>query len=241
MTNAKTRAFAGKVALVTGASRGIGRAAAREFARAGAHVIAVARTVGGLEELDDEIRNEGGAASLVPADLSDFGVVDSFGPALSKRFPKIDVLVLNAGALGELAPLTDISPTAWRRAFDVNVDANWRLLRTLDPLLRASGAARVVVVSSKVGGEVARPFWGAYGASKAALESLAETYALETRTAGVRVAIVDPGATRTRMRAEAMPGEDASLLPAPETVAPLILDCASPAYDGIAERFKARE
>lgn len=232
-----TKEFSGRTALVTGASRGLGRAAALALAGAGAHVLALARTVGALEDLDDDILKAGGSASLIPADLTDFEAVDQLGPALSKRFSKLDILVLNAGVLGELAPIPDIAPKAWRRAFDVNVDANWRLLRTLDPLLRASGAARVVVVTSKIGGEIARPFWGAYAASKAALEMLAKTYAEETRAAGVRVAIVDPGAMRTKLRAEAMPGENPQALPDPAEIAPLILKAASSGYDGTAERL----
>lgn len=232
--------LSGKIALVTGASRGIGRAAARALAGAGAHLLALARTVGGLEELDDEIAQDGGKASLIPADLAEFDIVDQLGPALAKRFAKIDILVLNAGALGELAPVADIAPKAWRRAFDVNVEANWRLLRTLDPLLKASDSARILVMTSRVGGEIARPFWGAYAASKAALEMLAKTYAEETRASGMRVAIIDPGAMRTRMRAEAMPGENPETLPDPSEIAPLILKAASPSYDGIAERFTRR-
>lgn len=238
MTDTKTPDLAGKIALVTGASRGIGRAAALALAGAGAHVLALARTVGGLEELDDEISKAGGKASLIPADLTEFETIDQLGPALAKRFAQLDILVLNAGVLGELAPLTDISPKAWRRVFDTNVEANWRLLRTLDPLLRASGSARVIVLTSKIGGEIARPFWGAYAASKAALEMLAKTYAAETKQAGIRVAIIDPGAMRTKMRAEAMPGEKPETLPDPSEIAPLILHAASPAYDEIAQRMK---
>lgn len=238
MTLGATPDLSGKTALVTGASRGIGRAAALALGRSGAHVLALARTVGGLEELDDEIVKAGGTASLIPADLTEFDTLDQLGPALAKRFPKLDILVLNAGVLGELAPVPDIAPKAWRRAFDTNVEANWRLLRTLDPLLRASGSARVIVMSSRIGGEVARPFWGAYAASKAALEMLAKTYAEESKAAGVRVAIVDPGAMRTRMRAEAMPGEKPETLPDPSEIAPVILKAASADYDGMAERFK---
>lgn len=238
MIQSATPDFSGKVALVTGASRGIGKAAALALAKSGAHVLALARTVGGLEELDDEIAKAGGKASLIPADLTEFETIDQLGPALIKRFPKLDILVLNAGALGELAPIPDISAKAWRRAFDVNVEANWRLLKTLDPLLRASGAARVLVVTSRIGGEIARPFWGAYAASKAALEMLARTYAEETKQAGIRVAIIDPGAMRTRLRAEAMPGEDPATLPDPSEIAPLILKAASPDYDGLAQRLK---
>ena len=203
-------------------------------------MLALARTVGALEELDDEIVKAGGKASLIPADLADFETVDQLGPTLAKRFQKLDILVLNAGVLGELAPIADISPKAWRRAFDINVEANWRLLRTLDPLLRASGAARVIVLTSRVGGEIARPFWGAYAASKAALEMLAKTYAEETHGAGVRVAIIDPGPMRTPLRAEAMPGEKPETLPDPSAIAPLIIKAASPAYDGKAERLVFR-
>ena len=230
--------FEGKIALVTGASRGIGRASALALGLAGAHVLALARTGGGLEELDDEIANAGGKASLIPADLTEFETVDQLGPALAKRFQKLDILVLNAGVLGELAPVPDISPKAWRRVFDTNVEANWRLLRTLDPLLRASGSARIIVLTSRIGGEIARPFWGAYAASKAALEMLVKTYAEESKAAGIRVAIVDPGSMRTKMRAEAMPGENPLTLPDPSEIAPVILRAASSDYDGNAERLK---
>lgn len=223
---------------MTGASRGIGRAAAVALGRAGAHVILLARTVGGLEETDDEIRRAGGSATLIPADLSDDAAIDRLAPAIAARFKRIDILVLNAGVLGELAPVPDIAPNVWRQVFDVNVEANWRLLRALDPLLRASEAARVVVMTSRVGGEIAKPFWGAYAASKAALEMLARTYAEEMKASGVRVAIVDPGAMRTKMRASAMPGEKPETLPDPMAIAPVILRAASRDYQGIAERMK---
>lgn len=232
-----TSEFEEKTALVTGASRGIGRAAAIALGQAGAHVILLARTVGGLEETDDAIRKAGGKATLVPCDLSDFAAIDQLGPAIGQRFGRVDILVLNAGVLGELAPVPDIAPKAWRQVFDVNVEANWRMLRTLDPYLRASHGARVIVMSSRAGGEVAKPFWGAYAASKAALEMLARTYAEEMRTSGVRVAIIDPGAMRTKMRAAAMPGERPETLPDPSEIAPLILKAASAGYDGIAERL----
>ncbi len=232
--------LSGKIALVTGASRGIGRAAAIALAGAGAHVILLARTVGGLEEADDEIRKAGGAATLIPADLSDFTTIDHLAPAVGQRFGRLDILVLNAGILGELAPVPDIAPKIWRQVFDINVEANWRLLRALDPCLRASSAARIIVMTSRVGGEVARPFWGAYAASKAALEMLVKTYAEEMRATALRVAIVDPGAMRTKMRAQAMPGENADALPHPSAIAPLILRAASPSYDGIAERLSLR-
>ncbi|MFN3960799.1 MAG: SDR family NAD(P)-dependent oxidoreductase [Parvularculaceae bacterium] len=233
-----TSEFSGKIALVTGASRGIGRTAAVALGKAGAHVILIARTVGGLEETDDDIRRAGGTATLIPADLSDFSAIDRLAPALAERFPRLDILVLNAGVLGELAPVPDIAPKVWRQVFDVNVEANWRLLRALDPLLRASEAARVLVMTSRVGGEIARPFWGAYAASKAALEMLARTYAEEMRAGPLRVAIIDPGAMRTRMRASAMPGENPETLPDPSAIAPVILAAASGSYDGIADRIR---
>lgn len=229
--------LSGKIALVTGASRGIGRAAAIALARAGAHVILLARTVGGLEETDDEIRKAGGVATLIPADLADASAIDLLGPAIGKRFGRLDIFVANAGVLGELAPVPDIAPKAWRQVFDINVEANWRLIRALDPYLRASQGARVIFITSRAGGEIAKPFWGAYAASKAALEMLARTYAEEMKATALRVAIIDPGAMRTRMRAAAMPGEKPETLPKPDEIAPLILRAASPAYDGIAERM----
>lgn len=239
MTNSPD--LAGKTALITGASRGIGRALALALAKAGAHVLALARTVGGLEELDDAIVAAGGRASLIPADLSDAEAMNQIGKALAGRIPRLDILVLNAGVLGELAPLTDISENAWRKTLDVNVTANWRLLKSLDPLLRASGAGRAVFLSSRVGGEEARAFWGGYAVSKAALDMLAQTYAIEAKIAGVRVAIIDPGAMRTKMRAEAMPGEKPETLPDPAELAPLLYHAVSPSYDGMAERLVFRD
>ena len=233
--------LSGKVALVTGASRGIGYAMARDLANAGAHVLAMARTVGGLEELDDEIRKSGGKASLIPADLTDTETIEQLAPALASRFGKLDILVANAGDLGELAPLPDVSPKIWQNTIDTNVTANFHLLRILDPLLRASGGARLVFLTSRVGGEKARAFWGPYAASKAALEMLAKTYAMESKIAGVRVAIIDPGAMRTAMRAQAVPGEDPESLPCPEQLAPLLFHAVSPDYDGEAERFVFRD
>lgn len=229
--------LSGRIALVTGASRGIGRAAAIALARAGAHVILLARTVGGLEETDDEIRKAGGVATLIPADLGDASAIDLLGPAIGKRFGRLDILVANAGVLGELAPVPDIAPKVWRQVFDINVEANWRLIRALDPYLRASQGARMIFITSRAGGEIAKPFWGAYAASKAALEMLARTYAEEMKATALRVAIIDPGAMRTKMRAAAMPGEKPESLPKPDEVAPLILRAAAPAYDGIAERM----
>lgn len=209
-----TLSLSGKTALVTGASRGFGRAAALALAGAGAHVVALARTVGGLEELDDEIARAGGKASLVPADLADPRVTEAIGAALAPRFPKLDILVLNAAQLGALSPLTDYDEKTWTRVMEVDFLANWRLLKSLDPLLRAAGGARVVVVTSRVAREP-EAYWGLYGAAKAALEHLAATYAKEMRIAGVGVALLDPGRMRTKLRAEAMPGEYPANLPDP--------------------------
>ncbi|MEM9494516.1 MAG: SDR family NAD(P)-dependent oxidoreductase [Pseudomonadota bacterium] len=229
--------LSGKTALVTGASRGIGRAMARALAQAGAHIIAVARTQGGLEELDDEIRADGGSASLVPMDLSEGDGVEQLVSALADRYPAIDILLANAAILGELAPLTDIDPVVWRKTLDLNVTVNWRLLRALDPMLRAAPAGRAVFLTSSVGGLYPRAFWGGYAVSKAALEMLAKTYAEEIKTTNIKVAIIDPGAMRTAMRAAAVPGEDPQDLPAPEALAPLLYHTVSPAYEGVAERF----
>ncbi|MEQ1929896.1 MAG: SDR family NAD(P)-dependent oxidoreductase, partial [Parvularculaceae bacterium] len=208
---------------------------------AGAQVLALARTVGALEELDDEIRAAGGKASLIPLDLSDGAAIAELGKALAGRFGKIDMLVANAGTLGELSPLTDINEKVWQRTIDVNLTANWRLIRALDPLLRAAGKARVAFLTSSVGGLGPRAFWGAYGVSKAGLEMLAKTYALETAHAGVRVSIIDPGPMRTKMRAEAMPGEDPKTLSEPSAVLPLLYYAVSEQYDGEAQRLALRD
>ncbi len=215
--------LSGKTALVTGASRGIGRACALGLARAGAHVLALARTVGGLEELDDEIRSFGGQASLIPLDLTEGDGVERLAEALAGRFDCIDILFSNAAILGELAPLTDIDPIVWQKTLDINLTVNWRLIRAFDTLLRKSSDGRIVFMTSSVGGEYARAFWGAYGVSKAGLEMLANTYAAETEKTNIQVSILDPGAMRTSMRAQAMPGEDPETLPSPEKLVPLLL------------------
>ncbi|MEM9707006.1 MAG: SDR family NAD(P)-dependent oxidoreductase [Pseudomonadota bacterium] len=239
--DAGTKRFSGKIALVTGASRGIGRATALALATEGAHVLALARTIGGLEELDDDIRSVGGSASLIPCDLTSSEAINNLAPALAQRFEKIDILVLNAGVLGELAPLPDVSEKLWTRTIDTNLTANWRLLSKIDPFLRASGNARVAFLTSRVGGAEARPFWGPYAVTKAGLEMMAETYALESKSAGVRVSIIDPGAMRTKMRAQAMPGENPETLPDPSELAPMLFSAISPDYDGTAERFVFRD
>jgi NAD(P)-dependent dehydrogenase (short-subunit alcohol dehydrogenase family) len=223
--------FSGRVALVTGASRGIGRAVALELAKAGAHVIALARTTGALEELDDEITALGGSATLVPLDLKDSEGLDRLQPALIERWGRLDILIGNAGILGPLAPLGHVSPKEWDNVLAVNLTANWRLIRALDPLLRASDAGRVVFVSSGAARKCLA-YWGPYSVSKAGLEALARTYANETATTPVRPIIVNPGPLRTRMRAEAMPGEDPLSLRTPEELAAAIMRFAAPSWTG---------
>jgi NAD(P)-dependent dehydrogenase (short-subunit alcohol dehydrogenase family) len=219
-----------RIALVSGASRGIGRAAALAFADAGAHVVAVARTQGALEELDDEIRARGGdPATLVPLDLKDLEALDRLGAALNERWGKLDILFGNAGLLGDLTPLGHVDPKTWDSLMAVNVTANWRLIRSLDPLLRASDAGRAVFVSSGAAHKCTA-YWGPYSVSKAALEALARTYAAETVETRVRVMLVNPGPLRTRMRASAMPGEDPETLRTPDDLAPHIVRLASPEW-----------
>jgi NAD(P)-dependent dehydrogenase (short-subunit alcohol dehydrogenase family) len=217
-----------RIVLVTGASRGIGRAAAAALAKDGAHVILVARTVGGLEEADDEVRKAGGSATLVPLDLKDFAAIDRLGASLFERWGRLDGLFANAGALGVLTPLAHLDPKVWQDALDVNVTANWRLIRSLDPLLKKSQAGRALFVSSGAARNF-RPYWGAYGVTKAALEAIALTYAAECAETNIRVNLLNPGPLRTAMRAKAMPGEDPATLQAPEAVTPLIVELLSPA------------
>jgi NAD(P)-dependent dehydrogenase (short-subunit alcohol dehydrogenase family) len=225
-----TSPLAGRIALVTGASRGIGRATALALARAGAHVVAVARTVGGLEELDDAIRAQGGTATLVPLDLKDTPGIARLGAALAERYARLDVLVGNAGILGPLSPLGHVEPKAWDDVLAINVTANWHLIRALDPLMRASSAGRAVFLTS---GFTAHPraYWGPYAVSKAALETLARTYAAETAATKVRVNLFNPGATRTRLRAAAMPGEDPATLKPPDDVAEQIVALCLPGFE----------
>lgn len=221
--------LSGRTALITGASRGIGRAVALRFAAEGAHVILIARTVGGLEEVDDAIKAAGGQATLVPCDLTDFEAIDTLGPALLERFKKLDIFVGNAGALGDMTPLTHYDAKTWHNVFDVNVHANWRLIRTLDPLLRLSDAGRAILVTSGAASNP-RAFWGAYAVTKAAVETLAKVWAAELQNTDVRVNILNPGATRTGMRAAAFPGEDPETLKTPEDIAGKFVELASPAW-----------
>ena len=216
-----------RIALITGASRGIGRAVALTFAREGAHVLLLARPRNALEEVDDQIRAVGGRASLIPLDLADGKAIDALGPTLYERFGRLDVLVGNAAILGRLMPLTHIPSEHWERALAINLTANWRLIRTLDPLLRRSDAGRVIFVTSGVA-RSARAYWAPYSVTKAALETLAKTYADETADSPIKVNIIDPGATATRMRAEAYPGEDQNTLRTPEAVAEAFVPLAMP-------------
>lgn len=211
-----------RIALVTGASRGIGKAAALALAKTGVHVVALARTVGGLEELDDEIKALGGSASLVPLDLTDGEGIDRLGATLCERYGRLDVLLGNAGILGPISPLGHIAPKEWDKVLAVNLTANWRLIRSFDPLLRQSSAGRALFVTSGAAWK-AHAYWGAYATSKAGLDMLVRTYAEETRSTSVRVNLLSPGPVRTKMRAAAMPGEDPATLPPPEAITPAII------------------
>lgn len=222
--------LAGKIALVTGASRGIGAAATAALAKAGAHIVAVARTVGGLEELDDAIKGQGGAATLVPLDVKDYEGIDRLGAALYERYGRLDVLVGNAGILGPVSPLGHVQPKEWDEVIAINVTANWRLIRSMDPLLQRADAGRVVFLGSGASWK-ARAYWGPYAVSKAALDVLARTYAAETASGRIRVNIFNPGPTRTRMRAQAMPGEDPMTLDPPEQVAEKIVPLCLPSFN----------
>src|SRR5712671_3423073 len=229
--------LAGKIALVTGASRGIGHAAALALARAGAHVVALARTVGGLEELDDAIRASGGAA---PLDLKDYEGIARLRAALNERYQRLDILVGNAGVLGPLSPLGHVEPKAWDEVIAVNVTANWHLVRCMDPLLQKSEAGRVVLISSGLGMSP-RAYWGPYAVSKAALNALAYTYAAETATTNIRVNLLNPGPTRTRMRAAALPGEDPMTLKTPDAVAEKVVELCLPTFQATGKIYDMRK
>jgi len=224
-------ALAGRVAVVTGASRGIGRAVAAALGAAGVHVFAIARTVGGLEELDDEIRSAGGSATLVPLDITDFPALDRLGAAIHERFGKLDMLLGNAGTLGRLSPVGHIDPEVWDNTVAVNLTANWRLVRSLDPLLRLSDAGRALFVTSGVSRRLPQ-FWGVYAASKAGLEAMVRVWAAEVAATNMRVNLINPGPMRTKMLATAMPGVDLSKYEPPEAIVPQIVEMLSPAFAG---------
>lgn len=232
--------LSGRIALVTGASRGIGRAAALGLAKAGAHVIVTARTLGALERLDDDIQAAGGAATLLQLDLRKGDRVDQLGPTLYQRWQRLDILVGNAGILGPLSPVGHTTEEGFLTTIDINLNANWRLIRTLDPLLKRSDAGRAIFVTSGAAtGKYA--YWGAYAASKAGLEALVKSWAAELGNTNVRANLLNPGATRTDMRAKAFPGEDPAILPTPEDLVPLFLELASPFCDRNGEIVNFRE
>jgi NAD(P)-dependent dehydrogenase (short-subunit alcohol dehydrogenase family) len=232
--------LADRIALVTGASRGIGYATALALARAGAHIIAVARTPGGLEELDDAIRGIGGSATLVPLDLKDTPGIERLGAALHERYRRLDVMVGNAGLLGPLSPLGHVEPKVWDEVVAVNLTANWQLIRCMDPLLKVSEAGRVVFVTSGAAAS-ARAYWGPYAVTKAALDAMARSYAAETVSTKVRVNLFSPGPTRTRMRAQAMPGEDPMTLKTADQVAEKILELCLPDFQETGKIYDYRQ
>lgn len=231
----------GRVALVTGASRGIGYFTALELAKAGAHVIACARTTGGLEELDDAIKKETGeGATLVPFDLADMNAIDALGQAIHDRWGKLDVLVANAGILGVISPVGHVEAKVFEKVMLLNVTATWRLIRSVEPLMIRSDAGRALILSSGAAHKC-RPFWGPYSASKAAVEALARTWAGEQANSALRINSVNPGATRTAMRALAMPGEDPETLPHPADVAKALMPLVDPALTETGRLYSVQE
>jgi len=226
-----------RVAVVSGASRGLGRAIALALAKEGAHIIAMARTQGGLEELDDEIKALGGSATLVPSDIKDYAAIDRLGAAIFERWKKLDILIGNAGILGKLTPLPHLDPKVFDDVMAVNVTANLRLIRSLDPLLRASDAGRAVFVTSGLA-QKCFAYWGAYSMSKAALEAMVRTYATENEKSSIRANCFSPGATRTKMRAQAMPGEDPETLASAEEVAAQIIPLCLPSFTDTGTVYK---
>lgn len=234
-----TKRLAGKLALITGASRGIGRAVARGFAGEGAHVVLLARSIAALEDLDDEIKAAGGAATLVKLDLRKGDQVDALGPSLYQRWGKLDILVANAGTLGPLSPIGHVTSEAWADVMETNVNANFRLIRTLDPLLRRAEAGRAVFVTSGAA-SASMAYWGPYATAKAALDALVKSWARELDTTPVRANLLSPGPVRTAMRAKAFPGEDPMTLPAPEELLPLFLELVAPELATNGEIFRFR-
>lgn len=229
----------GRIALVTGASRGIGRAVAERFAREGATVVALARTQGALEELDDSLRGEGlPPLVLVPGDINDETLIDRMAAALAERFGRLDVLVGNAGILGTLSPVGHIKPALWDLVLATNLTANWRLIRYLEPLLKRSTDPRAIFMTASVGHEP-RAYWGAYAAAKAGLENLVKIWADEVATTPLRVNLYDPGPTRTGLRTKAFPGDDPKTLPSPESHSDALVALASPGCTRHGECVKA--
>ncbi|MCZ2158184.1 SDR family NAD(P)-dependent oxidoreductase [Bartonella sp. 220] len=230
----------GRVALVTGASRGIGYHLTLELAKRGAHIIALARTVRGLTELDNKIREKGAFATLVPLDLHHMENIDTLSVSIAKRWKKLDIMVTSAGILGTLSPIAHVENTVFEDVLQINLISQWRLMKAVEPLLRKSDAGRAILLSSSVA-HVARAFWGPYAASKAALEIIARCWAEELKQTPIKINCVDPGATRTDMRAQAMPGEDPQTLPSPQEVATKIIHLASPHLKETGKLFSVRK
>lgn len=235
-----TGRLAGRIALITGASRGIGAAVAKAFAREGAHCILVARSQGGLEEVDDAIRATGGSATLFPADLTDFDVIDKMGAAIYQRFGRLDILVGNHGILGPLTPMSHIGPTDWDKVMAANLTSCYRLIRSTEPLLRQSDAGRAIFVTSGAS-DGRHAYWAAYAVTKGALEVMVRTWAQELANTPIKANLINPGGTRTRMRAEAFPGEDPMALPTPEEVAETFVPLAEESCDFTGEIVRARD
>jgi NAD(P)-dependent dehydrogenase (short-subunit alcohol dehydrogenase family) len=231
--------LADRIALVTGATRGIGRAAALALAQRGAHIVAVGRTVGALEELDDAVQAAGSSATLVPVDMRDYEGIYRLAAALHERYQRLDVLLGNAAVVGQRSPLGHVEPGSWDETMAVNVTANWHLIRAMDPLLRAAPAGRAVFMTSGAATNT-RAYAGPYSVSKAALNALARTYAAETVSTPVRVNLFNPGPTRTRMRAAVMPGEDPTTLPTPEEAAEKIIELCLPSFDETGKLYDVR-
>ncbi len=232
-------ALAGRIALITGASRGIGAAVAVRYAQEGAHVILVARNAKGLESTDDAVHAVGGSATLVALDLNEVNKIDVLAAQIMERFGKLDILVGNAGLLGELSPLAHTTQEDWQNVMRINLDANWHLIRCFDQLLKASDAPRAIFVTSGVAHYPAA-YWGAYAVSKAALEAMVCIYAAENVKTPLRANLIDPGRLRTRMRAKAFPGEDANTLATPDSIAGLFVTLASPDCTQTGETFYAQ-
>lgn len=228
----------GRIALITGASRGIGAAIAKRYAAEGARLVLVARTVGGLEEVDDAVKAAGGSATLVPMDLADGAAIDQLGGALNEKFGHLDILVGNAATLGIMSPVAHIDPKTWESAVTLNLNANFRLIRSLDPLLRQSEAGRAIFVTSGAA-QSSNPFWGVYAATKAALESMVRIYAAECAQTNIRANLVNPGGTRTEMRATAFPGEDPMTLPDPDDMTDVYVDLAEASCERTGDVVKA--